>query len=138
MNWKESYNDICSELRIMQIQKMEISRRVEMAHRVVVSGSIPSSGGYCHIPLDKGLEKYDEVVAGYREVETEITRLLSVKSAMEAEMVKFTGLAYVVQCKRLEGKGYKQIGMETGHSEAYLRKLISEGNKEVTHSAKAS
>jgi hypothetical protein len=139
MNWKESYNDICSELRIVQIHQMEIQRRFDIVKRVMWSGSIPSSGGYCHIPLDKGLEKYDDIVAEYREIEEEITRLLSVKAAMESEMLKFNGLANVIQSKRMQGLNYYQIAEELGYSYHYIRNYMSKkGCKEGATSAKAS
>ncbi|MEK4108135.1 hypothetical protein NST28_29130 [Paenibacillus sp. FSL R10-2791] len=139
MSWKESYNDICSELRIVQIHRMEIERRFDLVKRVVWSGSVPSSGGYCHIPLDKGLEKYDEVVAEYREVEEEVARLLSVKNAMEAEMNKFNGLANVIQSKRMQGMNYYQIADELGYSYHYIRNYMSKrGCKEGAQSTKAS
>ncbi|MNM07345.1 hypothetical protein D3C81_173870 [compost metagenome] len=139
MNWKESYNDICTELRIVQIHEMEIRRRVELAHDMLFSGKIQSSGDYCHIPLDKGIEKYNAEVKELDVAQAETNRLQKIKNDMEAEMVKFTGLANVIQCKRIEGKSYKVIAAELGYSEGYLRRHMSEsGNKQVTQSAKAS
>jgi len=139
MNWKESYNDICSELRIVQIHEMEIRRRVELAHDVLFSGKMPSSGDYVHIPLDKGLEKYLTVVSELEEAQAETDRLQKIKNDMESEMVKFTGLANVIQCKRIEGKPYKVIAAELGYSEAHIRNyLYKRGCKKDAESAKAS
>jgi hypothetical protein len=139
MNWKESYNDICAELRIVQIHEMEIRRRVELAHGVMVAGKMPSSGDYVHISLDKGLEKYLAVVSELEAAQAETDRLQKIKDEMESELAKFTGLTYVIQCKRIEGKSYKVIAAELGYSEGYLRRHMSEsGNKQVTQSAKAS
>lgn len=138
MNWTQSYNDTCNELRILQIREMEVRRRVEMAHKVIVKGEIPSSGSYVHIPLDKGIDWYNKAVAELTEMQEEVDRMNSIKIEMERYMNQFEGINYVVQCKRLEGKSSKQISVETGYSEGYVRKLMMKRNKEGTQSAKAS
>jgi hypothetical protein len=138
MKWQDSYNDTVSELRILQIREMEIRRRVEMAHNVMTSGSIPSSGSYVHIPFDKGVDWYNKAVAELDEIQAEVDRMNGIKVEMERYMNQFEGIEYVVQCKRLEGKGSKQISAETGYSESYVRKLMMKRNKEGTQSAKAS
>lgn len=138
MNWKESYNDICAELRIVQIHEMEIRRRVELAHGVMVAGKMPSSGDYVHISLDKGLEKYLAVVSELEAAQAETDRLQKIKNEIEAEMVKFTGLANVVMCKRIEGKTYKEIAVELGYSESHIRNHMSKKYKHSTESNLAS
>lgn len=138
MNWKESYNDICAELRIVQIHEMEIRRRVELAHDVLFSGKIQSSGDYCHIPLDKGIEKYNAAVKELDAAQAETNRLQKIKNEIEAEMVKFTGLANVVMCKRIEGKTYKEIAIELGYSESHIRNHMSKKYKHSTESDLAS
>lgn len=140
MNWKDSYNDICNELRILQIHEMELRKRVELAHAVVVSGEIPSSGSYCHVPLDKSLGWFDSAVADLDRVQAEVDRVHGVKIQMEQHMSSFTGLAHVIQHKRMvEGKTYRQMSTELGYSEQYLREVSSKRtNKKPTKSANAS
>ncbi|MNC59171.1 hypothetical protein D3C75_1089620 [compost metagenome] len=119
---------------------MEIRRRVELAHSVMSSGKIQSSGSYCHIPFDKGVEKFNEAVIELEIVQLEVDRIQGIKNAMEQEMVKFEGLANVVMYKRIvENKTYRDMAPELGYSEGYLRRYMSQrGNKEVTQSTKAS
>lgn len=140
MNWKDSYNDIKSELRILQLHEIEVRRRVEIAHKVLFSGEVKSSGDYCHIPLDMGIEKYNAAVVELEAIQVEVDRVQQVVNGMEAEMVKFTGLANVIMYKRVaEGKTYKQIGSELGYSEAYLRLYMHRNdNKVITQSTNAS
>lgn len=139
MNWTQSYNDTCNELRILQIREMEVRRRVEMAHKVIVKGEIPSSGSYVHIPLDKGIDWYNKAVLELEEMQVEVDRVHTIKVEMERHMNQFTGLAHVIQCKRIEGKTYRDMAPELGYSEGYLRRYMSKrGNKEVTQSASAS
>ncbi len=139
MEWKDSYNDTVNELRILQIREMEIRRRVEMAHKVIFKGEVPSSGSYVHIPLDKGIDWYNKAVDDLKEIQAEVDRVESIKLEMEVHMNQFTGLANVIQCKRMEGKSYDMIGIELGYSGGYLRKYMSKrGNKEVTQSTNAS
>lgn len=139
MNWKESYNDTVAELRILQIRELEIRRRVEMAHKVIFSGEIPSSGSYVHIPLDRGIEWYNKAVVELEEMQAEVDRLKDVKNEMEQYAAQFEGLANVVMYKRIiENKTYRQIAPELGYSESYLRKQVMERNKDGTQSTKAS
>jgi hypothetical protein len=139
MSWKESYNDICSELRIVQIHEMEIRRRVDIAHGVLFSGKMASTGNYCHIPLDKGIEKYNAAVSELEIVQAEVERLNSVKIEMEKHMAQFEGLANVVMYKRImENKTNKQVAMELGYSESHIRNVLSKKYKDSTESAKAS
>lgn len=143
MNWKESYNDICSELRILQLHEIEVRRRVEIAHKVLFTGEAKSSGDYCHIPLDMGIEKYNAAVVELETIQAEVDRMQKVKNEIESEMMKFTGLANVIQCKRIiEGKTYKELEKELGYSESYMRLIVHRNskndNKVITQSTKAS
>lgn len=139
MNWTQSYSDTCAELQILRIRESEIKRRVELAYKYTVKGSMPSSGPYVHISLDKGLEKIEQEQHDLNMIRDEIDRIEAIKHEMEKHMQQFTGLANVIQCKRMEGKSYDVIGLELGYSGGYLRKYMSKrGNKEVTQSASAS
>lgn len=143
MEWKDSYNDIKAMLKIQQLYELEARNRMEKAYKVVWAGEIPSSGSYCHIPVDRGIELYNVAITELREVQEEVERLQSVLTAMEEEMSKFTGLANVIQCKRIvEGKTYKELEKELGYSESYMRLLIHRNskndNKVITQSTKAS
>jgi transposase len=58
---------------------------------------------------------------------------------MEAEMMKFNGLANVIQSKRMQGMNYYEIAEELGYSYHYIRNYMSKkGCKEGATSAKAS
>lgn len=140
IDWKDCYNDICFELRIFQIHEMEIRKRVELAHDMMFKGEMPSSGSYCHLPLDKGIEKYNTSVEDLKVIQAEVDRLESVKNEMEQQISQFTGLANVIQYKRIvEGKTYRQIAPELGYSENYLRQhMYRESNKMMTQSKTAS
>lgn len=140
MDWKTSYNDICAELRVLHIYEMEMRKRVELAHGVMFSGEIQSSGSYCHMTLDKSIEHYNNAVDGLAKVQAEVDRLDGVKTSMEKEMTKFSGLAHVIEYKRIvEGKTYRQMASELGYSEQHLRNTAcKERYKNRTHSANAS
>lgn len=143
MNWKESYTDIKAMLRIQQLYEIEARKRMEKAYEVIWAGEIPSSGSYVHIPVDRGIELYNVEVNELREVQEEIERLQFILTEMEKEMSKFTGLANVIQYKRIvEGKTYKELEQELGYDEAYMRLLVHRSskndNKMITHSTKAS
>jgi hypothetical protein len=137
MDWKQSYTDTCAELRILQLRELELRKQWEAALQYTWKGEMPSSV-YCHIDLDKGLEMVDRAAARLHEAVEATTRVEMIKVQMEVYMNEFTGTVNVIKCKRLEGKSYKQIEAETGYSQAYARKLISESNKEVTHSTNVS
>lgn len=139
MNWTQSYSDTSNELRILQIREMEVRRRVEMAHKVIVKGEIPSSGSYVHIPLDKGIDWYNKAVSELEEIQAEVDRVQNIKAEMESHMNQFSGLEYVIESKRLDGKNYNQIAEELGYSPQYLRNFMSKRcYKHVTQSASAS
>lgn len=122
MNWKESYTDICAELRIAQIHELEMRRRVEAAHDVIFTGEMPSSGNYCHMPLDKGIVYFNTAVEALDKAQAEVDRLNAVKTEMEQAMAQFTGVRYVIQYKHLvEGKTYRQIGAELSLSENTIK-----------------
>lgn len=140
MNWSDSYNDICNELRILRIHEMEMRKRVELAHEVMVSGEIPSSGSYCHMPLDKAIERFNTAVDDLDRIQEEVDRLDAVKLEMEQVISKLEGLPHVIQYKRIvEGKNYAQIASELGYSEKHLRNVMwSQKDKVRTQSANAS
>jgi hypothetical protein len=143
MNWKESYNDIKSELRILQLHEIEVRRRVQIAHKVLFTGEVKSSGDYCHIPLDMGIEMYNAAVVELEAIQAEVDRMQKVVNEIESEMMKFTGLANVIQYKRIvEGKTYKELEKDLGYSESYMRLIVHRNskndNKVITQSTKAS
>lgn len=140
MNWKDSYNDICAELRIVQLHEMEMRRRVEKAHTVMFSGEMPSSGSYCHLPLDKAIEHFNTAVVDLNEIQGEVDRLQGIKIQMEDTMGIFTGLRNrIVYERTVNGKKYKEIADEMGYSVGHLRATISrKRNKDATHSTNVS
>ncbi|CAH1205703.1 hypothetical protein PAECIP111893_02397 [Paenibacillus plantiphilus] len=140
MNWKDCYSDICAEIRIMGIHEMELRKRVELAHKAMFTGELPSSGSYCHLPLDKGIEQYNAAVTELDAIQAEVDRLNGVKSQMEQQMSQFTGLAHVIEYKRLvEGKTYGELSSELGYSENYLRQFMHrKRNKMITQSTNVS
>ena len=140
MDWKSSYNDICAELRVLHIYEMELRKRVELAHEVMFSGEIQSSGSYCHLPLDKSIDHYNKAVDDLAKAQAEVDRLDGVKTSMEKEMTQFSGLAHVIQYKQMvEGKTYRQMSAELGYSEQHLRNTAcKERYKRSTQSTNAS
>jgi len=137
MDWSKGYTDTCAELRILEIREMELRRRVEIAHKVIVTGEAPSSGDYCHIPLDKGIERYNKAVDELTEFQTEVDRMKGIKVQMEDAMAKCTDLGNRIKYERLvNGKTYKQLALEMGYTEQYLRVYNSRRvNKQSTQSA---
>lgn len=140
MSWKENYNDICTELRLAQIHELEMRKRVEVAHQVMVSGEMPSSGTYCHIPLDKGIAYYNAAVSALELAQAEVDRISAIKTEMEQAMAKFTGTAYVIQYKHIvEGKTYRQIGAELNMTEQSIKNLMHRKRNQLsTENANAS
>lgn len=140
MNWQESYADICTSLRLEQIYEMEVRRRVENAHAVMLSGEMPSSGSYCHLPLDKAIVQYNYAVSDLEKVQAEVDRLTGVKREMEEVMGGFTGLRNrIVYERAVNGKKYKEIADEMGYAETYLRQVASKRtHKKHTESTNVS
>lgn len=139
MDWSQSYEDTCAELRILQLREMEVRRMVELAHKVIVTGEAPSSGDYVHISLDKGIERYNQAVDELDKIQAEVDAKESIKLEMEKAMEQFTGLEHVVKCKVLQGKSYKVIAEELGYGYQYIRNYMSKrGYKKGTISPKAS
>lgn len=140
MDWSESYNDICAQLRIVQIHEMEVRRRVEQAHTVMVTGEMPSSGSYCHLPLDKAITHYNHAVDALNAVQGEVDRLSGIKREMEQAMGGFTGLRNrIIYERKANGKKYKEIAEELGYTPQYLREVASRRTyKQPTQSTNAS
>jgi predicted transcriptional regulator len=139
MNWKESYADTCAELQILRLREKEVKRRVELAYKYTVIGSMPSSGPYVHISLDKGLEKIEREQHELECIREEIDRVQKMKNDMDVEIAKFTGLENMIQSRRLAGKKYKEIAMELGYSESHIRTYCyKRGYKKDTQSTNAS
>ena len=138
MNWKESYADTCAELQMMKLREFELRKRWESAHKAMKEGKMPSSI-YCHIDLVKGLELYNVAAEKLNECVDEVQRLEGIKRQYESYMDQFTGLANVIQSKRIQGMNYYQIADELGYSYHYIRNYMSKrGCKEGAESKKAS
>lgn len=137
MNWKESYNDICSELQMMKLWELKLRKQWEAAQKAVVEGKMPSSI-YCHIDLVKGLEFYNVAADKLNECVDEVRRLEAIKRQYESYMDQFTGLDNVILSKRAQGYSLKEIAAITGHSYGYIRNKMAKHDKVVTQSTKAS
>lgn len=108
--WLEGYQDVCNELELMKIYEIDLRKRVEIAHKVVVSGEMQSDAHYVHIPLDKSIEWYNDIVDKYRKVVDRVNEITSVKVQMERHVDGFTGNVYKMAYMRvIEGKSIDEI-----------------------------
>lgn len=137
MDWKQSYNDTKIELQMMQLREFELRKRWEAAYKYMEEGKMPSSV-YCHIPLDKGLEVLDKAAAEHNAAVEETQRLEAIIAQMELYMNQFTNIENVIKYKRLQGMSYKQIAVDTGYSEGYLRNKMVKSDKRMTHNTNVS
>ena len=79
-----------------------------------------------HVPLDKALKQYDEVVAKIREASVELERKKGVRAQIEAKIRGLEGIEHQVAYKRdIEGKTLAQIAEETGYSYGYIMNVSS-------------
>jgi len=137
--WLEGYQDICNELELIKIYENDLRKRVEMAHKVVVSGEMQSDAHYVHIPLDKSLDQYKKVVDKYREVVDRVNELTDVKVQMELYIEKFEGLTQQVVYKRaIESKSLPLIASELHISYDYVARILSRNKVKIGRKYKSN
>lgn len=129
MDWKQSYNDTCAELKILQLRELEL-RKIWEAARTAMDGHTFS--------LDRAFELEQKAAANLNAIVEECQRVEEIKRKMESYMDQFTNKADVILCKQMQGHGLKEISVMTGYSYGYVRQIAAKYNKERTDNAKIS
>ncbi|WP_373232117.1 hypothetical protein [Cohnella sp.] len=120
------YKDTIIELDILQDLRADLVRQLEQQHRIVWTGMAPSAPMPAHVPLDKALSKYDNVVERLRAIESEIGMKRKLIQGIDEKLSKLNGLNHTIGYKRLvEGKSLKEIADEIGYSYSHVRNVMS-------------
>jgi DNA-directed RNA polymerase specialized sigma subunit len=129
MEWKQTYNDLCAEIDILQLRLVDLENEFKVAHRTVWTGCAPGEN-HARVPLDKSLMQYDEIKTKLQEVESTLRRKERIRDEMERRMSQFQGLEYKVAYMRdIQGKRLQQIADELGLSLLYIQKISSRVNR---------
>lgn len=109
---------------------MDLEEQLKAARKLCFSGQLSSDPLPVHVPLDKALEQYDDVVAKIREVSAEQERKKATRSQIDRLLKQFEGLEMRVAYMRdIERKPLQQIADELGYSHDWIKKISSKIRK---------
>lgn len=130
MSFVKIYYDICKEIEIYEWRLQDLEQELRAARKVVFSGRMPSDGHAVHVPLDKALEKYDNVVEQIREVSERLAEKRAIRKQIEMSIRGFQGLAYQVAYLRdIENMTLKEIARKLGYSYDHIKRISSQIKK---------
>lgn len=125
IDWRTSYTDLCKEIEILDLRADELEKEARVCLRTVWTGEPPSDRStYVHIPLDKALKRYEEVMQKLCDVQEVLRNKRIVKAQIEQRISEFDGLEYKVAYLRdIQGKPLDEIADKLGYSYAWIRKI---------------
>lgn len=105
---------------------MDLEHQLKAARALCFSGQLPSDPLPVHVPLDKALAMYDDIVARIRDVSAEKERREATKRQIDRLLRQFEGLEMKVAYMRdIERKPLLQIADEIGYSLDWIKKISS-------------
>ncbi|WP_025847627.1 hypothetical protein [Paenibacillus ehimensis] len=126
MNFVKLYYDISKEIEIYELRLVDLEAELKQARKLCFDGRLPSSPLPVHVPLNKALEQYDNVVAKIRETSDHLTQKKLIRQRIEANIRDFQGIEYQVAYMRdILGKPLGQIADELGYSYNWIMKISS-------------
>lgn len=139
MDWRTSYHDLCQQIEILELHEEALSFQLKRARTLCFSGMLPSDPLPVHVPLDKALVKYDDVMDKLKEIEETLKQMHNVKDQMEQRMNQFEGLEYKVAYMRdVQHKPLDTIADELGYSFNWIAKISSRVGRKGKNKASAS
>lgn len=105
---------------------MDLEMQLKAARKVIHTGMMPSDPAPVHVPLDKALEHYDNVVEKIREIAAEKERRTAIRDQIDRLLRQFQGIEMQVAYKRdIERKPLQVIADELGYSYSHISKISS-------------
>lgn len=117
----EAYKDLLIEIDVLTSLRADLVRQLEQHHRVVWTGVVVGSRPV-HVPLDKALSQYNNVVERLTAIEEELAVKQALREDIEQKLSGLSGLAHTIGYMRyVEGKSLKMIADELGYSYGAIR-----------------
>lgn len=111
---------------MLEIRLMDLEEQLRAARALCFNGQLPSDPMPVHVPLDKALEQYDDIVERIKVVSAEKERKESTRKQIDRLLRQFQGLEMQVAYKRdVEGKSLLAIATELGYSYDHIRRVSS-------------
>ena len=126
MDFVRLYYDLTKEIEIYELRLIDLESELKRAHRLCFEGRLPSSPLPVHVPLDKAISQYDDVVAKIRETSNHLAQKKLIRQRIEDNLRDFKGVEYrVVFMRDIEGKPLSKIADELGYSYSYVSSISS-------------
>ncbi|CAM3744468.1 hypothetical protein COLU111180_06290 [Cohnella lubricantis] len=126
----EAYKDLLLEIDILTALHADLVRQLEQQHRVVWTGMAPSAPMPVHVPLDKSMSQYNNLIERLTAIEGELKIKRDLRAEIDNKLEQMDGLNHTIAYKRfVEGKSLKEIAVETGYAYSTIRKKSMAGTK---------
>lgn len=130
MNFVKLYYDITKEIEIYELRLIDLEAELKQARKLCFDGRLPSDPLPVHVPLDRALGQYDDVVAKIREVSEWLSAKKLIRQKIESNIRDFKGVEHQVAYMRdIEGKPLSKIADELGYSYSFVSKVSSQIRK---------
>ena len=128
----ESYADI---LKVIEIIKAEIEAvQLDLDYWLGKSSKHPLfSEGARKYGLDTAAERVDFLYNRMEKLEGRLNAYQEIEKEIRENVEKLDGLHHkIAKLRFIDGMTYQEIADKLGYSYGYIRKVVSQGNKEVT------
>ncbi|MFE3576884.1 sigma factor-like helix-turn-helix DNA-binding protein [Lysinibacillus sp. NPDC059133] len=132
MEIMKNYADL---LRIIDIVKAEIEMlEVDKKYWIGKNEHLPfSSIGAAKYGLDVASQRTDRLNGRIASLEEKLEHYQAIEKEIRENVEKLEGLEYkIAKLRFIDGLTYQEIADKLGYSYGYIRKVVSQGNKEVT------
>jgi len=124
MEFVRLYYDITKEIEILELRLMDLENELKVARKLCFSGQLPSDPLPVHLPLDKALVQYDNVVQKIQETSSRLAEKQLIKRRIEDNIRDFKGVEHQVAYMRdIQGKSLGKISDELGYSYSFISKI---------------
>jgi DNA-directed RNA polymerase specialized sigma24 family protein len=128
----ESYADI---LKVIEIIKAEIEAlQLDLDYWLGKNSTHPLfSEGARKYGLDVAAKRVDFLYDRMEKLEERLKAYLDIENEIRDNVENLEGLHYkIAKLRFIDGMTYQEIADKLGYSYGYIRKVVSQGNKEVT------
>lgn len=128
----KNYADL---LHIIDIVKAEIEMlEIDKEYWIGKNGHLPfASIGAGKYGLDIASQQTDRLNGRIASLENKLEHYQMIEKEIRENMEKLEGLEYrIAKLRFIDGMTYQEIADFLGYSYGYIRKVVSQGNKEVT------
>ena len=125
IDWRTSYHDLCKEIEVLDLRADDLEKEARVCLRTVWTGEPPSDhSNYVHMPLDKALRNYEEVMERLCRVQEILRNKRIVKAQIESRLNEFEGLEHkVAKMRDIDGLQLDEIADKLGYSYTWIRKI---------------